>query len=286
MHIISNVISSRCFIFITLISLLLPIKKLNAENIITKEYGYGSLYWKQERHNKPYIYNILDANEYIPEGTPIRDITPSYSKGQNENIDAKNALNISLSLYITNEKEDVIATVKFLNKSENSLYIYKKNIPSKDNILCDRRFLITSTNIYMDYLGGWCNYGSVFYDQDWLEIPAKNGYSYNIILNKYYAFLPGNHIYNIGTFEHLVVNDKWLLTKRINNLIFRILNWRNTSTINKFKRHPNDSIDNYLYNFGFNGQPPAFYIRTNEVSIKVDGDKIKSLYAITNGKNH
>jgi hypothetical protein len=267
--------------FAALIFSLFAIRKTNAENIITKEYGYGSLYWKLEKHNKPGIYEMLDSNEYIPEGTSIRDISLSYSIGQNENIDAKNALNISLSLSITNDKRDVIATVKFLNKSEGSLYLYKKNIPSKDKILCDRRFLITSKNIQIDYLGGWCNYGAVFYDQDWLEIPAKNGYAYSIILNDFYLFLPGNNVYNIGSFEQVVVDDKWLTTKRINNLFFRILNWREGSPGNKSKKYTNDSMDNYLYNLGFNGQPPASYIRTNEVAIKIDGDKIKSFYAIT-----
>ncbi|MCU6174639.1 hypothetical protein [Citrobacter cronae] len=272
---------SRAFIFTVLISSFLSIKKTNAENIITKEYGYGSLYWELDKHNKPSIYNILDSNGYIPEGTSIRDILPSYSIGQNENIDTKNALNVSLLLSITNKKRDVIATVKFLNKSKNSLYIYKKNIPSGGKILCDNRFLITSKNINIDYLGGWCNYGSVFYDQDWLKIPAKKRYSYSIILNKFYDFLPGNNVYNIGSFEQIVVSDKWLTTKRINNSMFRILNWIDNPPINKSKKYTNDNIANYFYNLGFNGQPPAFYIRTNEVAIKIDGDKIKSFYAIT-----
>lgn len=281
MHIISNVTSSKVFIIITLIFNCYFMNKTNAEDILIKKYGYGSLYWKQEKHTEPGVYNILDSNEYIPENTSIREIAPSYSISQHENIQIKNELNVSASLSVTSKKKDIVATVSFFNRSNNSLYLYKKNIPLTNKKLCDRRFLITSENINIDYLGGWCNYGSIFHTQDWLKVPAKKEYKYNIILNRSYDFLPGQNTYNIGSVEQIVVDDKWLTREHINNLMFSVLNWRYDHSLNKTTRYTKVGMDNYLYGLIFSGQTPAFYIRTNEITIKIDGNKIKSFYDIT-----
>lgn len=63
--------------------------------------------------------------------------------------------------------------------------------------------------------------------------------------------------------------------------MFSVLNWRYDYSLNKATRYTKVGMDNYLYGLSFSGQTPAFYIRTNEITIKIDGNKIKLFYDIT-----
>lgn len=171
MHTILSVIINKIVFY--LLFILYCNNAYSNNNILLKEYGYGSLYWRGQKHNKPNIYNLLESNEYIPEGTPVSEIGQNYIITQDENKKLQSIIGISSNLFVKIKGNNVIAEVKFLNNSNKSLYIHKKNIPLSNGKLCDNRFLITTDNIELDYLGGWCNYGAELLTHDWHEIPEK-----------------------------------------------------------------------------------------------------------------
>ncbi|HGF2847246.1 TPA: hypothetical protein ACF6WR_004937 [Escherichia coli] len=188
---------------------------------------------------------------------------------KNENIILQQENQVFLTLAVESVKKNIIAIVNVYNAHDGYLYIYKKNIPYNDKDLCDKRFLITSYDVILDYLGGWCNYGLDMSSSAWLEIPPKSNYTYQVNLNDYYVFLPGKHRYNVGTFEHLIVRSNWFRNENINTAMFNILN----------QSHPKKKIDDLLYNLDLYGARLGVFLRSNEVSLLIDGDELDSLYS-------
>ncbi|EKG0215852.1 hypothetical protein NTD73_005127, partial [Escherichia coli] len=82
-------------------------------------------------------------------------------------------------------------------------------------------------------------------------------------------FLPGKHRYNVGTFEHLIVRSNWFRNENINTAMFNILN----------QSHPKKKIDDLLYNLDLYGARLGVFLRSNEVSLLIDGDELDSLYS-------
>jgi len=235
----------------------------------------------------PEIYYLLDSYEYIAEDTLARDIGPKYYIDQDENKKLQSEIGFSSVLSVKVEGKYVVAVVNFLNRSDESLYIYKKDIPSTRGKLCGEHFLITTDNIKLDYLGGWCDYGEKLLDQDWIEIPAKHYYFYKIFLGDYYAFLPGEHYYNIGGLEQVAAGNTWFIEKNINRYMFFILNGNYANSSNDIISLPlsiknisqSMRVDDFLFQLGYYGKKTGVFIRTNEVIVKINGAKVKSYYA-------
>lgn len=196
---------------------------------------------------------------------------------------------VKTSLSINVDGGYVIATVVFENNSGQSFYLYKKQIPTPDGKLCDERFYITTGNIKLDYLGGWCNYGSTFNEQDWIEVPTGEKYSYSVLLNQFYEFMPEMKNYSIGGLEQFIINHEWIVKYHIRNFMRSILtsydsckhdyNFNYANNIESTKTYNEISILDYLSNLGLYDEKPHGIIRTNEVLIDIDGGKIKGFYS-------
>lgn len=272
MDITLNVTSNKIIhcLYITTFTLMFFSTNLKGENyLIPKKNAYGSLVFAEKKHEHPGVYDLFQSNKFITKDTTYFDLTPDYAMSKNENIILQQENQVFLTLSVESVKKNIIAIVNVYNAHDGYLYIYKKNIPYNGKDLCDKRFLITSYDVILDYLGGWCNYGLDMSSSAWLKIPPKSNYTYQVNLNDYYVFLPGKHRYNVGTFEHLIVRSNWFRNENINTAMFNILN----------QSHPKKKIDDLLYNLDLYGARLGVFLRSNEVSLLIDGDELDSLYS-------
>lgn len=271
MDITLNVISNKIThcLYITTFMLIFFSANLKGENyLIPKKNAYGSLVFAENKHEHPAVYDLFQSNKFITKDTTYFDLTPDYALSKQEDIILQQANHVLLTLSVKTVKKNIIATVNFYNDYDDYLYVYKKNTPYNGKELCDKRFLITSYDVILDYLGGWCNYGSDMSFSAWLKIPPKGNYTYQVNLNDYYVFLPDKHRYNVGTFEHLIVRSDWFRNENINTAMFNILNQSN----------PKKKIDDLLYNLNLYGAKLGVFLRSNEISLLIDGSEINSLY--------
>lgn len=85
------------------------------------------------------------------------------------------------------------------------------------------------------------------------------------------------------------MDNRWFVDQHINNSMFFILNWSDTTDSGKDKflpkifrdtyQHTSYEITDILFRLGFHGRRLGVFIRTNEVTIEIDGKKIKSYYS-------
>lgn len=287
MHIILNDILNKIFYYILLLFFCTCCVARASSDIFIRKYAYGSLFWGGEKHSKLEVYPILASNEYIPEGTNSSQIGSKYIINQFDNIRAQKLFGIELSLVVKVVKENVVAKVTIRNNSEESYFFSKKKLPLANGVLCDERFLITTENIKLDYLGGWCNFGTIFYKEDWLEISPQSMYSYTVVLSDFYAFLPKTRMYNIGGFEYSINNKNliyWLGAIKLMSEVFSLnydCEFNNglyyMDNLDVAGECKDNDIVRYLSAMGFYGVPPSHVIRTNEVLVEIDGQQIKSL---------
>ncbi|EAN4680372.1 transposase, partial [Salmonella enterica] len=159
-------------------------------------------------------------------------------------------------------------------------------------------FIITTDDILLKYLGGRFDYGGDFERDDWIEVHPKKTIFFTQVLNDNYEFLPGKRIYNIGSLEYAVVNEGWFIDKSIYSNLISITKPKADNCHVKEKasyvlkkrllcmshlRGKELSLEQILGSFGFhnfytiNGNK-SFRIRTDQIVVEIDGDKISSLY--------
>lgn len=201
----------------------------------------------------------------------------------------------------------VLASTTFKNKSYYDRYIFVTNIPYNRDMkypyyfysLCEDMFSIfTDDNIKLDFLGEGCLPENMEIDS-WIKIAPQKEMTFTVILNGSYLFLPGEHNYRIKTAGYLVVDEKWFVTGEINKKLFSIVDFNYPKC--KLKKYSylfqkeaelctadpwaEDSIE-YFMTFYFPGgdKNPSYHkINSNQVSIKIDGNKIRSFYDIPRG---
>ncbi|MHB9326428.1 hypothetical protein ACP3S7_02665 [Phytobacter ursingii] len=254
-----------------------------------RKYAYGSLIWNGVKHSKPEVYSLMELNEYIPSDTNIFDIGSRYVVGQSKNKSTLDTYNINMSLTVSIMENNVIAKVNFVNNSGQSFFLYKKELPIFNGKICEDRFLIMTDDIQLNYLGGWCDFGSNFNQLDWVEVTHGSEYSYAIFLNQFYEFLPELKRYSIGSLEQTLINHDWMIRRHTTELMFSALDFHLNcdyteqidylSSINNANICKRKNISDYLSDMGFYERASLVSIRTNEFLIDVDGREIKSFYS-------
>ncbi|MDV2861757.1 hypothetical protein R0H02_04660 [Phytobacter ursingii] len=254
-----------------------------------RKYAYGSLIWNGVKHSKPEVYSLMELNEYIPSDTNIFDIGSRYVVGQSKNKSTLDTYNINMNLTVSITENNVIAKVNFVNNSGQSFFLYKKELPIFNGKICEDRFLIITDDIQLNYLGGWCDFGSNFNQLDWVEVTHGSEYSYAIFLNQFYEFLPELKRYSIGSLEQTLINHDWMIRRHTTELMFSILDFHLNcdykeqidylSSINNANICKRKNISDYLSDMGFYERASLVSIRTNEFLIDIDGREIKSFYS-------
>lgn len=291
MRIILNVILNKVFLFLVFSSYL---NVVCADDFVehylkVRKYAYGSLIWNGVKHSKPEVYSLMELNEYIPSDTNIFDIGSRYVVGQSKNKSTLDTYNINMSLTVSIMENNVIAKVNFVNNSGQSFFLYKKELPIFNGKICEDRFLIMTDDIQLNYLGGWCDFGSNFNQLDWVEVTHGSEYSYAIFLNQFYEFLPELKRYSIGSLEQTLINHDWMIRRHTTELMFSVLDFHLNcdyteqidylSSINNANICKRKNISDYLSDMGFYERASLVSIRTNEFLIDVDGREIKSFYS-------
>lgn len=291
MRIILNVILNKVFLFLVFSSYL---NVVCADDFVehylkVRKYAYGSLILNGVKHSKPEVYSLMELNEYIPSDTNIFDIGSRYVVGQSKNKSTLDTYNINMSLTVSIMENNVIAKVNFVNNSGQSFFLYKKELPIFNGKICEDRFLIMTDDIQLNYLGGWCDFGSNFNQLDWVEVTHGSEYSYAIFLNQFYEFLPELKRYSIGSLEQTLINHDWMIRRHTTELMFSVLDFHLNcdyteqidylSSINNANICKRKNISDYLSDMGFYERASLVSIRTNEFLIDVDGREIKSFYS-------
>lgn len=291
MRIILNVILNNVFFFLVFSSYHNVVCAGDfVENYLkVRKYAYGSLIWNGVKHSKPEVYSLMELNEYIPSDTNVFDIGSRYVVAQSKNKSTLDTYNINLSLTVSITGNNVIAKVSFVNNSGQSFFLYKKELPIFNGKICEDRFLIMTDNIQLNYLGGWCDFGSNFNQLDWVEVTHGSEYSYAIFLNQSYEFLPELKRYSIGSLEQTLINHDWMIRRHTTELMFSILDFHLNcdyteqidylSGVNNANICKKENISDYLSDMGFYDQASLVSIRTNEFLIDIDGREIKSFYS-------
>ena len=128
-----------------------------------------------------------------------------------------------------------------------------------------------------------CHYDQ---DEEWEKIPAGGTFAFSANLNEAYAFPSEYRRYNIGSHTYQVVTENWFQEQNINEAMFAILDWeyhckieKNVSYI-KYDKFVCDmekkSFSSFIYLSGLRSEisEHEFYIRTNQVTIYVDGETV------------
>ncbi|HCB2206799.1 TPA: hypothetical protein MYR09_001827 [Citrobacter farmeri] len=287
--ILKDILRLNRALILSIIFIISFVDEIKAGEVLTlKLYGYGSLYWGGERHKSPAVYPLRDSNQYLTYGVSESENGPSYKLSDSESESIQRKIQIYANLKVKQVSNDVRATVRFVNDSKQSYYVHKQNLPAQFSIAqkninsCSNMFLITNGNITLDYIGGRCEFYSNTERNTWLELPAKRTIKFMSNLNNDYVFLKGKNIYNIGSLEYTIVSENWFLKNKINHLLFLILNFKSNNSMSEdsiasvhLEDEDNNGIEYHLLKYGFDGGGgDAFILRTNQVSIKLDGDKI------------
>jgi len=285
-----------CFCFCFFVSKAFP-----NEDVIIVKYGYGRINWGDKRSSleRPEIYPLQDSYEYqqlsvVEPNITINTLPPHYIISDDENKSNQDKYKISVQLSVQQQISGrVLASIYFDNRSTQNYFILKDRLPRKwrdgFGAMCDASFLITTNQIKLDYLGRYCEFESIELKNYWQKIPAGNNFSSSVLLDLPYEFLLGRHRYNIGSIEYFVVNDEWFIDQWIYKSFFSILEGLNTPQTHKggcFYLHKvcydennpkeKDTLKFFLKRFGFEGKrvDSSFEIRTNQVVLEIDGDKL------------
>lgn len=269
------------------------------ENVVLQKYTYGYPYSSEGRRNKPVIDPLPKAG--LTHDGKVNVIYPYYSiDEQQSNLEQyKHHLHVHLSLRII--KQHVVATVNFQNRSGQAYFVHKSRLAIEDPDfypLYGPAFSIATEGVSSFYLGNRWHFDDEVNDSKvaWQELPDNKNYSFTVKLNDAYAFLSKKHDYSIGTLEYSIVNAQWFVEKRIYKALVSILEWKyltcqireNSNYIFRINKlclvgYSNEiPISDFLYELdlqGFNSDN-YFEIRTNQVKIKIDGDKLTSPYSI------
>ncbi|MRS17517.1 hypothetical protein GJV06_21795 [Enterobacteriaceae bacterium RIT691] len=277
--------------------LLLPVfESMASEEVVLRQYGYGLLKWNGTTHKNPEIYPLLESNWYVTEETKASDIGPFFKTSDAESDAEQARSGVKLNLEIKQKRGYIFAIVSFSNKSTQSYFIHKHDLPasyldaSMRSSFCSNIFLITTDGIRLDYLSGWCEYESN-YDRDaWVEIPAGKVIYFTARLNDGYSFPSGIRRYNIGTMEFSLVNNRWFLEGKINSTLFSILTQKDRcevgteinyllDRVKECDSNGNNNIEEFMISFGYyGGNENSYYFRSNQKVVVIDGRKVKSIY--------
>lgn len=251
-----------------------------ANDLIVMKYEYGKRGWDGVKYEKGSIY-------------PLPTYSPRYLIADIENINVKSRINVTLDISIKKKQDSILATVRLENHGDMSIFI-----PEITFSALSMNFLITTDNIALRYLGGKFDYRGDFCRNDWIELHPGKIISLTQVLNDNYEFLPGKRLYAIGSLEYTVVNEKWFIDGSIYNKLVSITTpkfndchiknnvphvlkkrWLCMSNV----KEKNVTLENLLGNLGFHNfysvdTDNSFNIRTNQIFVEIDGDKISSIY--------
>ncbi|HKM97930.1 MAG TPA: hypothetical protein VJY99_14725 [Buttiauxella sp.] len=269
--------------------LIFPLLSIAGDLTIVK-YGYGLKGRGEIKYEDIVVHPIyFTKNPYYPSSFQV---------------DNNRKFNTSIKLAIQRKGKESWATVTIKNLGAKSFYIRGLEFPSippnqikNKNLtfmLCGRNFIITTGNILLDYLGGVCDYRGDFVKSEWTKFAPNVSLSYTVILNDNSKFFSDKTRYNIGTTEYGLVNDDWFIERSIFDYFFSILDMNPSNChISDGKRYifPEDRICNYYFydkkdikyifdQFNFTGvnKENEFSIRSNLVSVEIDGSNAKSFY--------
>ncbi len=252
----------------------------NANDLTVMKYEYGRRGWDGEKYEAANIY-------------PLPEQYPRYLVSDTDNIKIKRLLNVTLDLSIKKERDSILAVVRLKNNGNKHIFIREIQFSA-----LSMYFLITTDNILLKYLGGRFDYGGDFDRNDWIELYPGRMVSLTQKLNDNYEFPLGKRIYNIGSLEYSVVDEQWFIKRSIfKNLISITTPETNNCNIREnmplILKESRLCLPNYgergislrklfrdleFYTFDTIDMNNSFRIRTNQVLVEIDGDKISSLY--------
>ena len=259
-------------------------------NVLIKKYTYGAL-----------IRGGHDV--HISKITENDDDYVTFVTGKKNDV-KEDSIELSVALKVKELDSKVLATTTFKNNSYSDRYIFITNIPYNRDLryphyfyaLCEDMFSIfTDDNIKLDFLGEGCLPENMEIDS-WVKIAPQKEIVFTVILNGSYLFLPGEHNYRIKTADYLVVDKKWFSTGEINKKLFSIFDFNYPKC--KLRKHSyllqketelcaadpwkKNSIE-YFMTFHFREGdilPPGHKIKSNQITIKINGSKVRSFYEI------
>lgn len=248
------------------------------ESVFIKKYGFGFERRSSDGKPVPYLraYPVAEDN--------------SESNDSSDDIDVK--------LIVEQSAENVLAVVIFTNNSSQSYFLPKKYYPMRFekwdgemfDALCGNKISITTGDISLDYLRGSCPFD---FDSDvsgWVEIKPTKRIFLKIKINDMFAFLPGEHDYFIKTLKYKLVRSKWFVLQSIDknfsaiftkqNICDRynseaILNSEITCGDYKFNEYMSFGMEHFMEK---DDRENSIYVSSNEVSVKIDGSKVKHPY--------
>jgi len=263
-----------------------------ANDLVILKHEFGRRGWVDGHYENAEIYPLSKSK-----------VTSSISNYENK--EAKSLRKVSLDLSVKQKNNDVLATIKFKNRSDESYFFIKNNLPYDyltlpsnaktpiSPLFCGLIFNVTTNDVKLFFFGSTCGYPGDLEHDEWLEIPARKGFSFTTRMNDYLYFLPGERAYNIDSSEFFIVTEKWFIEKSINKSLFNILttySWgcqlrKNIHSIfhGNERCEPDyisDELESFMHRFNFNGKNAnySFKIRTNQVSVVINGDHLHSLY--------
>ncbi|MGK9174944.1 hypothetical protein KXR87_17270 [Yokenella regensburgei] len=254
-----------------------------SEEMLLIRYHYGSLVWDGARHEKAAIVPYFISSD----ATRINDVIyPRFTIGDAESKALQEEYKLSVKLDVKKKDKYLQARVVIQNKSTIPYYVHKNMLATaiSSDPLCGNTFSIATDGIELRYLQTMCHYDR---DEEWERIPAGGTFAYSVNLNEAYAFPSGYRRYNIGSLEYDVVTENWFQEQNINEAMFAILDWeyhckieKNVSYI-KYDKFVCDmekkSFSSFIYLSGLRSEisENEFYIRTNQVTIYLDGDTLQ-----------
>lgn len=270
----------------------------SSEDVVLLKYRLGYPYSNEGRRDKA-IVDPLPGTNLTVDGK-INHIEPYYSISDEQSGQQQKRHQLYVHLTVQQKKQTVIATVKFDNQSDHPFYVHKSRLAMQhigQDSLYEHAFLIASEGIFSFFIGHRWHFDDETNESKtgWEKIQANGTYSFTVTLNDTYSFLPGKRRYNIGSLEYSVVNEQWFVDSSTYESLFSILDWtylnchipegiyymrkiNNLCTSNYWNR--NQRVRSFLYNLNFLGfdDNNYFEIRTNQVVISLDGDKLTSPY--------
>ena len=123
-----------------------------------------------------------------------------YEESEATSASLKTAKNIYFDIAITTSKGKVFSEIKIKNSDIKTVYIWRGDLYSFGNQLSGDFFNIVTDSIRLKYLGPKVNFGAgPELVSDYIAIAPGEEIFERITLNSYYQFMPGEHLYDIGT---------------------------------------------------------------------------------------
>ncbi|EAA7390901.1 hypothetical protein CTQ56_004509 [Salmonella enterica subsp. houtenae] len=251
-------------------------KVIANESIFIKRYGFG--FERRSSDGKPIVYLS----------------NPSVAEGGGEYNDSSDDVDVRLA--VKQSADSVLAFVTFTNNSNQLYFLPKIYYPMRFekingemfDALCDKKISITTGSVSLDYLSGSCPFD--FDISEYVKINPTEKVSLQIKLNDMYAFLPGEQDYFIKAVKYKLVKSKWFVFKSIDKIFFSILMRQNHCDKYNQEAIFNNGIvcDDYEFDERMdffighflkkNDNENSIYVSSNEVSVKVNGSKVRSPY--------